>query len=109
MAPRSGDKGRDLRTRRLCAQIQRTLDLTLAGDCEDEVLQNMTVRSVEPAAGNRLEVVFDVHSPGSELPKEEVLARLEAARPLLLSEIARAVERRGIPELSFWVVRADPN
>jgi len=92
---------------RLCAQIRRTIDLTLAGDCEDEVLQNMTVQSVEPAPGNRVAVVFEVHPPGSELDKAEVLERLEAARPLLVSEIARSVERRSIPELTFWVVKRD--
>lgn len=101
-----GRGGKDAKTGRLCAQIRRTIDLTLAGDCRDEVLQNMTVRSVEPAPGNRVEVVLEVHSPGSELDKSEVLARLEAARPLIVSEIARSVERRSIPELSFWVVRA---
>lgn len=90
----------------LCSQIRRTLDMTLMGDFEDEVLQNMTVESVEPAAGNRLTVVFAVHPPGSELAKDDVLARLEAARPVLLEEVARAVSRRSIPEMSFWVVKA---
>ena len=103
MAKRGGS---DAKIRRLCAQVRRTIDLTLAGDCDDEVLQNMSVESVEPAPGNRLAVTLTVRAPGDALEKAEVLARLEAARPLLVSEIARSVERRSLPELSFWVVRA---
>ncbi|MCA8941568.1 MAG: ribosome-binding factor A [Planctomycetes bacterium] len=89
----------------LCAQIRRTIEMTLLGDFEDEVLQNMSVESVEPAAGNRLNVVFTVHPPGSEMEKSEVLARLEAARPRIVEEVLHAVSRRNVPELSFWVVR----
>lgn len=89
----------------LCAQIRRVLDMTLVGDCEDEVLQNMCVHSVDPAAGNRVQVVFTVFEPGASLQKADVLARLEAARPLFVEEIARSVERRSIPELTFWVIK----
>jgi ribosome-binding factor A len=87
----------------LAAQIARSIESTLLGECEDEVLQNL---SVEAAPGRRLLVRLLVHAPGSALPREEVLARLEAARPLIVQRAAEDVTRRGLPELSFWLVRA---
>lgn len=90
----------------LAAQIARSIESTLVGECEDEVLQNLSVDAVENAPGHRMIVRLFVHPPGSRLPREEVLARLEAARPLLVARAAQDVTRRGLPELSFWLVRA---
>ncbi len=90
----------------LCTQIARSIGSTWVGECDDEVLQNMTVTAVEPAAGNRLVVTLEVHPPGSELTRDEVLERLELHRPRIVDEIARAVHRRSLPELTFWVVKA---
>ncbi len=78
----------------------------MVGECDDEVLQNMTVAAVEPASGNRLVVTLEVHSPGSELTRDEVLERLELHRPRIVDEVASAVHRRNVPELTFWVVKA---
>lgn len=103
---RRGEPRVDRKMLQLCAQIRRVIDMTLVGDCDDEVLQNMSVRSVEPVAGSRVQVIFDVNPPGDALEKAEVLARLETARPLFVREIAQSVSRRSVPELSFWVVRA---
>jgi len=91
----------------LCAQVGRAIDLALVGECEDEVLQNLSVRSVEPAPGNRLLVTLDVHPPGAEMSREAVLARVEAARGVLVQEAVYATSRRSLPELSFWVVKAE--
>ncbi len=91
----------------LAAQIGRSIEATLVGECEDEVLQNISVESVKPASGNRMLVTLIVHPPGTELGREDVLARLEAQRNLIVDRIAQDVTRRALPELSFWVVR-DP-
>ena len=106
MSPRRGGGQDERKLRQLCSQIGRAIDLTLVGDCEDEVLQNMSVESVEPASGNRLNVTLQVRPPGSEMDKNEVMTRLEQHRPLLIQEILRAVTRRNIPEISFWIVKA---
>ncbi|MEY2981653.1 MAG: hypothetical protein ACO4CT_02965 [Planctomycetota bacterium] len=90
----------------LAAQIARSVESTLVGECDDEVLQNLSVDAVEPAAGHRMLVRLLVHPPGSRLSREEVLARLEAARPLLVKRAMEDITRRGLPELSFWLVRA---
>ena len=92
----------------LAAQIGRSIESTLVGECPDEVLQNIRVERVEPAAGNRMIVTLSVQLPGAALPKEQVLARLEAWRGRILDRLAQDVQRRGLPELSFWVVR-DPD
>jgi ribosome-binding factor A len=91
--------------RQLAAQIGRSIELTLVGECRDEVLQNMSVASVEPSAGNRMLVTLTVHPPGSELAREDVMARLEAQRALILDRVMQDVTRRSLPELSFWVVK----
>ena len=101
------NRGHARKELQLAAQLARSLEATLVGECEDEVLQNLSVDVVEPAPGNRMLVHLVVHPPGSSLPREEVLARLEAARPLLVARATQDVTRRGLPELSFWLRRAE--
>ncbi len=94
---------------RFHAQIGRAVEDALVGLCNDEVLQNISVLSVEPAPGNRLLVSLTVHPPGADLPKAEVLERLELARGIITGEVVRCVSRRQIPELSFLCIKAtDP-
>lgn len=89
----------------LAAQIRRSIESTLVGECTDEVLQNISVEGVEPAAGNRMNVTLMVHAPGDALEKTEVMQRLEAWRPLLVRRVAEDVHRRAVPDLTFWFVR----
>src|SRR5690606_29493193 len=105
---RPTDAHRDRKQRQLAAQIARSIETTLLGESRDEVLQNMSVASVEPAPGNRMIVTLTVHPPGTALSREEVLARLEAHRRLLVERVAQDISRRIVPELSFWVVREGP-
>ncbi|MFO1053518.1 MAG: hypothetical protein U1F36_14995 [Planctomycetota bacterium] len=102
-ARRHGDPRKQLQ---LAAQIRRSLESTLIGECTDEVLQNISVESVEPADGNRFRVTMMVHPPGAALPKEEVMRLLEDSRPLLVHRVAEDIHRRAVPELVFWLVRA---
>lgn len=95
----------DRKMQQLAAQIGRSIEMTLLGECRDEVLQNTAVEKVEPAAGSRMIVTLRVGPPGSRMPKEEVLARIERHRGLIADRIAQDVSRRSVPELSFWVVR----
>jgi ribosome-binding factor A len=104
---RGGTPGGGRKALQLAAQIGRSIESTLVGECRDQVLQNTSVEKVEPASGNRLLVTLRVHPPGSALDKVEVLARLEAQRGLILDRLFRDVNRRSLPELSFWLIR-DP-
>lgn len=90
----------------LAAQIARSVESTLLGECEDEVLQNLSVDAVEPAPGNRMLVRLLVHAPGNRLSRDEVLARLDGVRPLLTARAQADASRRALPELTFWLVRA---
>lgn len=98
----SGDQRKQLQ---LAAQIRRSLESTLVGECTDEVLQNISVESVEPAPGHRMIVMLMVHAPGTERSREEVMGLVEASRPLLVRRVAEDVNRRSLPELTFWLVR----
>lgn len=93
----------------LCAQVRRSLELSLMGECNDELLQSMMVEKVEPAPDDKhLRATFAVVDPKQDLDKSEVIARLEAARPILMAEVARAISRRKVPEIQFEVIRVVP-
>ena len=91
----------DLKARRLCRQVSETLQAGLSGECADEVLQQVWVRSVDPAVeASRLIVTVSV--PETVNPVE-ALARLEGARGLLRTIVAAAIVRKKVPELSFRI------
>ncbi len=76
------------------------------GECNDELLQCMMVEKVEPAPDDKhLRATLSVMDPNQDLDKAEVMARHEAARPILMAEIARAISRRKVPEIQFEVIR----
>ena len=89
----------------LCSQVRRALELTLAGDVRDEVLMDLAVERVEPAPDDRrLRVLLVPSGAAAALAGPDLRARLEAARGLLLEEVARVVTRRKVPELAFEIV-----
>jgi ribosome-binding factor A len=89
----------DRKTLQLCRQVERALGWAL-GECDDELLRELLVVSVEPAPNSRRLLV-------SVAPLErlanliEIIRRLEAARGWLRSEVAAAITRRKAPELLF--------
>ena len=105
------DKGRSQgrrKTMQLCAQVRRTIELTLVGDCEDEVLQDLMVESVEPAPDDsRLRVVVSAHGAAAEVAPNEVMTHIEAARGLLQREVMNAISRKKAPELAFELARPE--
>ena len=90
----------------LCREAERTLGAVLAGECDDDVLRELTVLSVVPAP-NAGRLLVTVAAPG-HVPVEEVLERLGQVMGQLRSELASAVSRRRTPELAFQVVRGGP-
>lgn len=94
----------DHHTAALCKQVQRTLATALAGECGDELLQDLLVLAVFPApnAGHLLVVV----APRSiDASLADALDRLERVKPLLRARIAQDTTRKRTPELSFDVLR----
>src|SRR5688572_24878639 len=84
----------------VCREVARTLTLAL-GACDDELLSGLTLVDVEPYPDQaRLRVwLSTVGLPAGVEP--QVLERLERARPLLRTEVARSLERRRTPDFFF--------
>lgn len=108
---RSADRKANQKARQLSRQVYRTLSVALAG-CGDEVLQNLTVVSVDPApdAGHLLVTVSAGAAADGADPADavgalpDVLDRLGRAAGRLRSAVARDVVRKRAPELSFRVM-----
>jgi ribosome-binding factor A len=92
------------KTRQLCRQVERTLNYVLAGECDDDLLRDFGVISVEPAPdAKRLLVTVSPSLPVS-YQLAEVLEHLQAATPMLRSLVAASIHRKRAPELTFRVV-----
>ncbi len=93
------------KARQLCAQVADTLNLVLSGECNDDLLRNLQVVSVEPAPdASQLLVTVGAAVPGQPLDPAEVLVRLNAVAGKLRSEVAAAITRKRTPKLLFRVV-----
>lgn len=94
----------DYKTLRLCRQVLEALQIGLAG-CADEVLQQVSVASVEPGADpSRLEVTVELPP---DLNPADAIERLEGAKGLLRSLAAESISRKKVPDLIFRVARPE--
>ncbi len=96
------DVGPDRKTLQLCRQVQRALMLALAGECDDDLLRQVSVDSVQ-SAGGAGHLLVSVIVP-RDLVVVEVMARLNARAGRLRSIIASAICRKRVPMLSFIAV-----
>lgn len=111
--PRRGGRGGRRRggarkTQMLCRQVQRALDLGLQMH-DDQRLAFARVQAVTPAPdADRLHVDFAVppDTPDGEMPT--IHAALAAAMPFLRGEMASAINRRRLPDLTFDIGRDEP-
>ena len=83
----------------LCRQVAEALCWIL-GDCRDEVLQAVRVRTVEPAP-SAARLLVTVEADGFE--PADALEHLQRATGLLRCEVAASICRRRAPELVFHV------
>lgn len=91
----------------LCRQIQRTVALSLSGECHDEVLRDLLVWAVLPApdASRLLVQVYFASAPArSDVSLVDLIARLERVRVWLRCEVARSIVRKRAPELMFQLI-----
>ena len=89
----------------LCGQVARTLGVVLS-ECGDEVLRNLGVAAVDPAPDSSRLLVTVYSLEGSTDP-EVVVERLRRAYGLLRGEVAAAIHRRKVPELTFRIVKPE--
>lgn len=87
------------KTRQLCRQVQRALNLALAGGLPGASLETLFVSNVSPAFGCGHLIVHVVVPHGRSA--SDVLAELRLCAPRLRAEIARSISRKRAPELSF--------
>ena len=96
---RSTGRHGEHKTRQLCRQVQRALNLALAERGSDQVLEQLFVDEVSPAPGcGHLLVHFVAPADRSVA---DVLAGLNREAPRLRAQVARAISRKQAPELSF--------
>ena len=84
----------------LCGQVARTLAAALAG-CGDAVLRDLVVVSVTPAPNSSRLLVTLSPAPGAAPDAEQVHEHLGRARGKLRGEVASAIHRRRVPDLTF--------
>jgi ribosome-binding factor A len=88
----------------LCGQVADALRAILSG-LADEVLQNLTVLSVEPAPHTgRLLVTVAAPATADVTDRRTAAEHLTRATGRIRSDVASAVHRRKAPELSFAVL-----
>lgn len=102
--PLTGDRQIGRKTLQLCGQVGKTLMEVLAS-CADEVLRELEVVSVVPAAGvGRLLVTLQPSPSAAPRDLEVVEQHLGRAQGMLRNEVVAAIHRRKAPEMILRVV-----
>jgi ribosome-binding factor A len=101
--------GPDRRLGPLCRAVARTLHLALAGSA-DPLLRDLGVIAVEPAPdAHRLRIIVGPIAPGVTIEPALALAALAERSGYFRAQIAQAVIRRRVPELTFTVAPLPPD
>ena len=101
---RKRDKDRR-KSKQLCRQAQKTLDLVFSGETRDELLGALHIVSVTSSADSSallVTVVADV--PPDCFDRTQIEARLAKMSGRLRSEVAGAITRKRTPLLVFHVL-----
>jgi ribosome-binding factor A len=89
----------------LCGQVADTLALVLAGETGDDALRHLVVESVVPAPNtSRLLVTVSPSIAALDADLDAIRQQLDKVRSRLRGEIATAIHRRRVPDLTFRVV-----
>lgn len=93
------------KTLQLCGQVAEALNYAFAAVCNDDLLRELAVVTIQPAPDeSRLLVTVGPTLPGPCDPAK-VLNQLQKALGKLRSEVASAIHRKKVPELTFCVVK----
>lgn len=96
---REREPGSDHRLQQLCAQAHEVLSLALEGECENPLLQQLSVRAVLPDP-DAARLAVHVSAPAGE-SAPAILEALERAKGLLRSQLATELDKRRTPNLRF--------
>ena len=98
----SGGRTPDRKTLQLCGQVRKALDYVLSGETGDDLLRGLYVVDVLPAPdASRLLATVAPIDPRADLDVGEVLEKLGHVQPMLRSEVARSINRKKVPDLTF--------
>jgi hypothetical protein len=97
-----GDRTPDRKTLQLCGQVRKTLDYVLSGETGDDLLRQLYVADVVPAPdASRLLATLAPVDSRADLDSVAVMEKLGFAQPLLRAAVARAINRKKVPDLTF--------
>ena len=91
----------DRKTKQLCRQVARTLNLCL-NDCDDRFVEAMFVVAVVPAPNSSCLLVV-VECDVDDFDHDEAMLAIQDQTPRLQFEIAKAIHRKRVPNLLFSV------
>jgi len=93
------------KSKQLCRQVQKTLDLVLTGETRDELLASLKIVSVLPGRdASQLLVTVTADVPPERFHREQIEAQLSLIQGRLRSEIAGAITRKKTPVLTFQIL-----
>ncbi|MSQ94770.1 MAG: ribosome-binding factor A [Gemmataceae bacterium] len=100
----AGAKVSNRKSLQLCRQVEHAMCFALEG----ELLRDLSVKSVVPAPdSSRLLVTLVFHGLDS-VTTPEILASLHGCYAKLRAEIAASIHRKKTPELTFHVIKSEP-
>jgi ribosome-binding factor A len=92
------------KTQQLCGQVAEALNYAFSAVCQDDVLRELGVVAVQPAPDeSRLLVSVAPTLPGP-CDAAAVTERLQRVLGKLRAEVAAAIHRKKVPELTFRVM-----
>jgi ribosome-binding factor A len=87
--------------------VTQALNYAFAAVCEDDVLRDLLVVSCQPAADESRLLVSVGPALAMRCEPALVIDHLQRAQGKLRSEVAAAIHRKKVPELTFYVVNED--
>lgn len=93
------------KSRQLCRQIGRALELVLAGETGDDALRDLRIVSIAPGEDSSSVIVTVRMEADEQLASpEEIRSRLAMRQGALRSVVAATITRRQTPKLTFRVL-----
>ena len=106
---RRGFKKKNKKIHRLCSQVMRTLNVSLSTEGRHDLLQGLSVDTVQPAPNaSRLLVSVSTIKPLHQEECEELRQLLKQMKGLFREELAIVLHRKHVPDLIFQLFAPTP-
>jgi ribosome-binding factor A len=92
------------KARQLCGQVAQALNYAFAAVCEDDVLRDLLVVACQPAPDESRLLVSVGSALATRCDPVLALEHLQRAQGKLRAEVAAAIHRKKVPELTFCVM-----